>query len=101
MIVPMTVDISLVLTDWCEEDEHGEMGYGTIHFAREPQGDESMCGRQGLPYEFYSELLSHDDPAICEGCKRIATALVMSILQEEDGLEFLIGLEQEGDADDY
>lgn len=83
----LSTDISLVLTDWCEEDEAGPMGYSTIHIARETKSNVSMCDREGLAYDYYTPLLSHDDPALCESCKSIAVAFIVSILEEDPELE--------------
>jgi hypothetical protein len=78
---PSTADLSLVLTDWFEEEE--DMGYGTIHFAAEPYSHVSICGREGFAYQYYSSLTLADDPLLCASCEDIARRVIDAIISGE------------------
>lgn len=79
-------DVHLVLTDWCDEDEHGEMGYHTFHFADAPHSSTSLCGDYGLAYEYYSSLLNDEDDFLCPKCIRIAEDLFQRLIEDNGEL---------------
>lgn len=72
----ITPDLHLVLTDWFEEDETGPQGYGTFHISLGPGSGTGVCGREGLPYTFFSKLLSTQDEMMCITCVEEVYALL-------------------------
>lgn len=76
-------DLHLVLSDWCDEDPsimYGDMGYHTFHFAEEQFSTRSVCGEEGLPYEYYTSMLDPKDPYLCSKCVRIAHAAIKALI---------------------
>lgn len=84
-------DIHLVLSDWFDgrwSDTSGfsETGYHTFHFANTPHSSTSLCGSDGLAYEYYSSLLSHEDDFLCLKCISIAAELFRQLIGDNGEL---------------
>jgi hypothetical protein len=65
-ITRLVPDFPLVLTDWFGTPEY--TGYSTFHVSLGAGSETGVCGREGLPYAYYSALLSPEDEMICSAC---------------------------------
>lgn len=78
-ITRLVPDLPLVLTDWFDDT-----GYTTFHIASADNRSEGWCGREGLPYEFYSTLLSPEDDMLCISCVDIVQHAIEELLSGDE-----------------
>jgi hypothetical protein len=72
-------DLPLVLTDWFHDT-----GYTTFHIASAEDASVGWCGRTGLPYVYYSTLLSPEDDMLCISCVDSVRHAVDELFSGED-----------------
>ena len=84
-ITRLVPDFPLVLTDWFDTPEY--TGYSTFHISLGTNTGTGVCGREGLPYVYYSVLLPPDDAMMCVTC----VAEVRELLTDGMGVDY--GLE--------
>jgi len=79
-ITRLVPDLPVVLTDWFDGS-----GYNTVHISLGTGTGTGVCGRGGLPYTYYSALLSPEDELMCAGCVNT----IQELLNDGYGVEDL------------